>query len=109
MSQWENVAVGNCRVGKCLGGKLPRGKISGWEIVTWDVVRWEIVEWEIVGESVYSSRNLFNILAFLSRDDDNPSRVNYFRSTAWTGQTTTTHTALNTEQNQLAIKVSADN
>ena len=47
--------------------------------------------------------------AFLSRDDDNPSRVNYFRSTAWTGQTFTTHTTLNTEQNQLAIKVYADN
>ena len=28
---------------------------------------------------------------------------------AWTGQTFTTHTTLNTEQNQLAIKVSADN
>ena len=38
--------------------------------------------------------------AFLSRDDNNP---------AWTGQTFTTHTTLNTEQNQLAIKVSADN
>ena len=30
-------------------------------------------------------------------------------TTAWTGQTFTTHTTLNTEQNQLAIKVSADN
>ena len=35
--------------------------------------------------------------AFLSRDDDNPRIVNWFRST------------LNAEQNQLAIKVSADN
>ena len=46
---------------------------------------------------------------FLSGDDDNPRRVNEFRSTAWTGQASTTHTTLNTEQNQLAIKVSADN
>ena len=38
--------------------------------------------------------------AFLTRDDDNPRRVNYFRSTAWTGQTFTKHTTLNTEQNQ---------
>ena len=30
-------------------------------------------------------------------------------SEAWTGQTFTIHTTLNTEQNQLAIKVSADN
>ena len=44
--------------------------------------------------------------AFFSRDDDNPSRVNYSRSTAWTAST---HTTLTTEQNQLAIKVSADN
>ena len=46
---------------------------------------------------------------FMSRDNDNQRRVNSFRSTAWTGQTFTTHTTLNTEQNQLAIKVSADN
>ena len=46
---------------------------------------------------------------FLSRDDENPCRVNYFRSTAWARHTFTTHTTLNTEQNQLAIKVSADN
>ena len=51
---------------------------------------------------------LFYFYAFLSRDDENPRRVDY-RSTTWTGQTFTTHTALNTEQNQLAIKVSADN
>ena len=44
--------------------------------------------------------------AFLSRDHDNPRRV---RSTAWTGQTFTTHTTLDTEQNQLSIKVSPDN
>ena len=42
-------------------------------------------------------------------DDDNPRRVNEFRSTAWTGQASTTKTTLNTEQNQLAIKVLADN
>ena len=35
--------------------------------------------------------------------------VQEFRSTAWTGQTFTTHTTLNIGQNQLAIKVSADN
>ena len=46
---------------------------------------------------------------FSSRDDDNPRRGNYFRSTTWTGQTFTTHTTMNTQQNQLAIKVSADN
>ena len=38
--------------------------------------------------------------AFLSREDDNPHRDL---------QTFTTHTTLNTEQNQLAIKLSADN
>ena len=46
--------------------------------------------------------------AFLSRDDNNPRRVNSFRSIAWTGQTFTSHTTLHTEQNQLAIKVSAN-
>ena len=51
----------------------------------------------------------FYLCIFLSRDDNNPRRVNQFRSTAWTGQTSTTNTTLNTEQNQLAIKVSADN
>ena len=30
-------------------------------------------------------------------------------NSAWTGQTSTTHKTLNTEQNQLAIRVSADN
>ena len=29
--------------------------------------------------------------------------------TAWIGQTSTTHTTLNTEQKELAIKVTADN
>ena len=52
------------------------------------------------------AEGVFFIYAFLSRDDDNPRRVNLFR--AWTGETFTTHTTLNTEQNQLAIKVSAD-
>ena len=51
----------------------------------------------------------FFFLCIFVQDDDNPRRVNSFRSTAWTGQTFTTHTTLNTEQNQLAIKVSADN
>ena len=49
------------------------------------------------------------IYACLSRDDNNPSRVNSFRSTTWTGQTFTTYTTLNTEQKHLPIKVSADN
>ena len=57
----------------------------------------------------YSTVTRYFFYAFLSRDDDNPRRVDKFRSTAWTGQTFTTHTTLNTEQNQLATKVSANN
>ena len=34
--------------------------------------------------------------------------TSHAESTAWTGQTFTTHTTLNTEQNQLAIKESAN-
>ena len=50
----------------------------------------------IISEDVLN----FFIYAFLSRDDNNTCRVNKFRSTAWTGQTFTTHTTLTTEQTQ---------
>ena len=47
--------------------------------------------------------------AFTSRDDDNPRRVNLFRSTAWTGETFTTHNNIEHRTEPLAIKLSADN
>ena len=56
--------------------------------------------------------NYFHVVfyAFLSRDDDNPAEsINSDLQRGLTGQTYTTHTTLNTEQKQLAIKVSADN
>ena len=50
------------------------------------------------------------INAFLSRDDDNrrKSQLIQIYSVDWTN-VYNTHKTLNTEQNQLAIKISADN
>ena len=80
-----------CRSEVC----LLQTKWHSWRSIEWwTKVLYQVTQspTHIVPEFKQINQCLHTFLCiFLSRDDDNPHRVNWFRSTAWTGQTFTTH------------------